>query len=132
MKNEVEPLDYIYSRILDLLVLKTEEFSIKDFNVYLGLLEDILLSYDIGLKDLNDGKVFLLIYYFLGCELKKRGKLTHFDFSRVKSERFNEISVEYSDYVLRDEARVKDFCIAFNDLLREISRGKNKGLIGVI
>ncbi|WP_445436442.1 DUF3890 domain-containing protein [Candidatus Borreliella tachyglossi] len=132
MKNEVEPLDCIYSRILDLLVLKTEEFSIKDFNVYLGLLEDILLSYDIGLKDLNGGKVFLLIYYFLGCELKKRGKLTHFDFSRVKSERFNEISVEYSDYVLRDEARVKDFCIAFNDLLREISRGKNKGLIGVI
>ncbi|AYE36824.1 hypothetical protein DB313_04820 (plasmid) [Borrelia turcica IST7] len=121
-----------YSRVLSLLMLKAEELSIDEFNMYLKLLEDVLLSRGIGVGDLNESKVFLLIYYFLGCELKKRGRLVHFDFSKVKSEKFNEIAVEYSDCVLREEALSKDFCIAFKSLLNEISGYKNKALIGVV
>ncbi|WKC58698.1 DUF3890 domain-containing protein [Borrelia sp. P9F1] len=128
----LSPLEETYARVLGLLMLKAEEFSINEFHMYLSLLEDVLHSREIGIEDLNVGKVFLLIYYFLGCELKKRGRLTHFDSSKVKSEKFNEISVEYCDYVVREEAVSKDFCIAFKNLLDEITTDKNRVLIGVV
>nr|WKT13951.1 DUF3890 domain-containing protein [Borrelia sp. BU AG58] len=125
-------MEETYSRVLNLLMLKEEEVSIDEFYMYLGLLEDVLQSRGIGIGDLNVGKIFLLIYYFMGCELKKRGKLLHFDSNRVKSERFNEISVEYCDHVVKEEALSRDFCIAFKILLDEISMDKKKVLIGVV
>ncbi|AHH12975.1 DUF3890 domain-containing protein [Borrelia hermsii] len=124
-------LDKIYAKVLSLLMLSSDELNFKEFNVYVELLEDVLLSKGLGLGDLSMSKVFLLIYYFLGCELKKRGKLLRFDFNKVKSERLNEISVEYSDYVLRDEALSKDFCVAFSNLVEEIKACK-RALIGVV
>ncbi|UCP01959.1 DUF3890 domain-containing protein (plasmid) [Borrelia hermsii] len=124
-------LDKIYAKVLSLLMLSSDELNFKEFNVYVELLEDVLLSKGLGLGDLSMSKVFLLIYYFLGCELKKRGKLLRFDFNKVKSERLNEISVEYSDYVLRDEALSKDFCVAFSNLVEEIKVCK-RALIGVV
>ncbi|AOW96382.1 hypothetical protein AXH25_04415 (plasmid) [Borrelia miyamotoi] len=120
MDNDFKDLRKIYARVLDLLLIKSEELSFEDFNVYLELLEDILVSKGFGLQDLNVSKAFLLIYYFFGCELKKRGKLLHFDFNKVKSERFNEISIEYSDCMLRDEALSRDFCVDFNNLIEDV------------
>ncbi|UGQ17988.1 DUF3890 domain-containing protein [Borrelia sp. RT1S] len=124
-------LEETYSRVGSLLMLKAEEFNISEFHMYLSLLEDVLHSRDIGIGDLNVGKAFLLIYYFMGCELKKRGRLTHFDSSKVKAEKFN-VSVEYCDYVVREESSSRDFCIAFKNLLDEIITDKNRVLIGVV
>lgn len=120
MDDDFKALNKIYSKVLNLLMLNSKDFSFQDFNMYLELLEDILLSKGLVLKDLNSSKVFLLIYYFLGCELKKRGKLVHFDFNKVKSERFNEVSIEYSDCILKSEALNTDFCVSFNNLLEDI------------
>ncbi|APR65362.1 hypothetical protein N187_A43 (plasmid) [Borrelia anserina Es] len=124
-------MDKIYDKVLNFLMLKSEELGFEEFKVYVELLEDVLLSQGLGLEDLSMSKVFLLIYYFLGCELKKRGRLLHFDFNKVKSERLNEILVEYSDYVLHNEALSKDFCVAFNNLVKDIKNCK-RALIGVI
>ncbi|AHH11107.1 DUF3890 domain-containing protein (plasmid) [Borrelia coriaceae] len=124
-------LDKIYARVLDLLMLKSEDLKLREFNLYVELLEDVLLSNGLGLRDLSVSKVFLLIYYFLGCELKKRDRLLHFDFNKVKAERLNEISVEYSDYCLNHEALNKDFCVAFNNLLEDIKACKRIS-IGVV
>ncbi|AHF45610.1 DUF3890 domain-containing protein [Borrelia parkeri] len=126
-----ENLGKIYAKVLDLLMLKSEDLKFSEFNVYVDLLENVLLSKGLGLGDLNMSKIFLLIYYFLGCELKKRGKLLHFDCNKVKSERLGEISVEYSGYVLHNESLNKDFCVAFSNLVEDIKTCK-RTLIGVV
>ncbi|ACH93888.1 uncharacterized conserved protein (plasmid) [Borrelia duttonii Ly] len=126
-----EDLDKIYSKILNLLMIKSLDFNFEEFNLYIGLLEDVLLSRGLGLKDLNSSNVFLLIYYFIGCELKKRGKLLYFDLGKIKSERLGEVSVEYFDDALRGEVLVNNFCSAFNNLVEDIKTNR-KVLIGVV
>ncbi|WP_235048145.1 DUF3890 domain-containing protein [Borrelia persica] len=123
-------LEDIYNRVLELLMLNALDLSFAKFNLYILLLSDVLLSRGLELRDLNSSNVFLLIYYFIGCELKKRGKLLYFDSGKIKSERLGEISVEYSDYSLRCEL-LNDFCFAFDNLVENIKANKHI-VIGVV
>ncbi|WP_233709130.1 DUF3890 domain-containing protein [Borreliella bavariensis] len=94
--ENLEPaLKAVYEQILKLLMLDFKDLSTKEFSLYLNLLENILILKRARIKILNDSTMFVLIYYFVGCELKKRNRLKGFNFNYSKSEKFKEISLEY-------------------------------------
>lgn len=87
--ENLEPaLKAVYEQILELLMLDFKDLSTKEFSLYLNLLENILILKRIRIKSLNDSTMFVLIYYFVGCELKKRNRLKGFNFNYIKSEKF--------------------------------------------
>ncbi|WKC83988.1 DUF3890 domain-containing protein (plasmid) [Borrelia sp. CA_690] len=77
-KNLSLALKEVYERILELLMLDFKDLSIKEFSLYLNLLENILILKRIRIKSLNDSTMFVLIYYFVGCELKKTKQIKRF------------------------------------------------------
>ncbi len=134
IKKDVENLESdlktVYEQILELLMLDAKAFSIKEFLLYLNLLENILILKRIRIKSLNDSTMFVLIYYFIGCELKKRNRLKGFNLNYIKSEKFKEISLEYFPTTLSSNSSCGgDFCKCLDSLIEEL-RVKDS-LIGV-
>ncbi|MBB6031887.1 hypothetical protein HNR35_000890 [Borreliella spielmanii] len=125
-----ENLQTVYKQILELLMLDFKDLSIKEFSLYLNLLENILILKRIRIKSLNDSTMFILIYYFIGCELKKRNRLKGFNLSSIKSEKFKEISLEYFPTTLSSRSCGGDFCEYLDSLIEEL-RVKDS-LIGVV
>ncbi|MBB6208354.1 DUF3890 domain-containing protein [Borreliella lanei] len=123
-------LQTVYEQILSLLMLDVKDLSIKEFSLYLNLLENILILKRIRIKSLNDSTMFVLIYYFIGCELKKRNRLKGFN-NPVKSEKFKEISLEYFPTTFGNSSSCGgDFCKCLDSLIEDL---RAKGfLIGVI
>ncbi|WP_151060728.1 DUF3890 domain-containing protein [Borreliella turdi] len=128
--ENLEPaLKTVYEQILELLMLDFKDLSIKEFCLYLNLLENILIFKRIRIKSLNDSTMFVLIYYFVGCELKKRNRLKGFNLNCIKSEKFKEISLEYFPTALGSSSCGGDFCKYLDSLIEEL---RVKGsLIGV-
>ncbi|AJA90726.1 hypothetical protein OY14_04565 (plasmid) [Borreliella chilensis] len=123
-------LKTVYEQILKLLMLDFKDFSAKEFSLYLKLLENILIFKRIRVKSLNDSTMFVLIYYFVGCELKKRNRLKGFNLNLIKSEKFKEISLEYFPTTLSSSSGCGgDFCKCLDNLIEEL-RVKDS-LIGV-
>ncbi|UGQ17914.1 DUF3890 domain-containing protein [Borrelia sp. RT1S] len=120
-------LEVIHGRILELLKLDTNALSLPSFTNYIRLLEDILVTKKLDFASLSLNTSFLLIYYFIACQLIKRGELTGFTFNRIKSERLGEISVEYSDPARNNDIDSKDFCNSFGELLEDLTgQGKSR------
>lgn len=128
--NNLESLQTVYEQILSLLMLDFKDLSIKEFSLYLNLLENILIHKRIRIKNLNDSTMFVLIYYFIGCELKKRNRLKGFSLNNIKSEKFKEISLEYFPTNLDSSGCGGDFCKCLDSLIKDL--GAKSALIGVV
>lgn len=128
--NNSESLQRVYEQILKLLMLDFKDLSIKEFFLYLNLLENILILKRIRIESLNDSTMFVLIYYFIGCELKRRNRLKGFNLNNIKSEKFKEISLEYFPTNLDSSSCGGDFCKCLDDLIKDL-RAKGS-LIGVV
>ncbi|WP_182117933.1 DUF3890 domain-containing protein [Borrelia sp. A-FGy1] len=125
----------IHCRILGLLNLDLNDLSFKDFKSYISLLEDILATKRIDFTILSPNESFLLIYYFIACQLLKRGQLTNFTFNRIKAEKLGELSIEYSDPARNKDIDSKDFCNNFTELVKDLAKRVGTGhrrVIGVI
>lgn len=129
-ENLSPALQTAYEQILELLMLDFKDLSIKEFSLYLNLLENILILKRIRIKSLNNSTMFVLIYYFIGCELKKRNRLKGFNLNSIKSEKFKEISLEYFPTTLSGKSCGGDFCEYLDSLIEEL-RVKDS-LIGVV
>ncbi|WKC79404.1 DUF3890 domain-containing protein [Borreliella tanukii] len=130
-KNLESTLKTVYEQILELLMLNSKDLGTKEFLLYLNLLENILVLKRIKIESLNDPTMFVLIYYFIGCELKKRNRLKGFNLNCIKSEKFKEISLEYFPTTLSTSSSCgNDFCKCLDSLIEEL-RAK-RSLIGVV
>lgn len=129
--ENLEPaLKAVYEQILELLMLDFKDLSTKEFSLYLNLLENILILKRIRIKSLTNSTMFVLIYYFVGCELKKRNILKGFNFNYIKSEKFKEISLEYFPATLGSSSGCGgDFCKYLDSLIEELKI--KDSLIGV-
>ncbi|WP_424632640.1 DUF3890 domain-containing protein [Borreliella lusitaniae] len=127
-ENLGSALKRVYEQVLGLLMLDFKDLSIKEFSLYLNLLENILILKRVRTESLNDSTMFVLIYYFIGCELKKRNRLKGFDLNCIKSEKFKEISLEY--FPKASSGCSSDFCKHLESLIEEL-RAKDS-LIGVV
>ncbi|SCW38672.1 protein of unknown function [Borreliella japonica] len=130
-ENPESGLKEVYERVLELLMLDFKDLSIKEFSLYLNLLENILILKRIRIESLNNSTMFVLIYYFVGCELKKRNRLKGFNLNCIKSEKFKEISLEYFPTALSSSSCGGDFCKCLDSLIEEL-RVKKDSLIGVV
>ncbi|WNY64545.1 DUF3890 domain-containing protein (plasmid) [Borreliella americana] len=128
--ENLESLQTVYEQILSLLMLDFKDLSIKEFSLYLNLLENILILKRIRIKSLNDSTIFVLIYYFIGCELKRRNRLKGFNLNNIKFEKFKEISLEYFPTNLSSSGCGGDFCKCLDGLIEDL-RAKGS-LIGVV
>ncbi|WPM06396.1 DUF3890 domain-containing protein (plasmid) [Borreliella sinica] len=129
-ENLQSALKTVYEQILELLMLDFKDLSIKEFSSYLNLLENILILKRIRIKSLNYSIMFVLIYYFVGCELKKRNRLKGFNLNCIKSEKFKEVSLEYFPTTLSSSGCGGDFCKFLDSLIEEL-RAKDS-LIGAV
>ncbi|WNY70052.1 DUF3890 domain-containing protein [Borreliella andersonii] len=125
-----QSLQTVYEQILKLLMLDFKDLSIKEFSLYLNLLENILILKRIRIENLNDSAMFVLIYYFIGCELKKRNRLKGFNLNNIKSEKFKEVSLEYFPTNLGSSGCCGDFCKCLDSLIEDL-RAKGS-LMGVV
>ncbi|AYE37001.1 hypothetical protein DB313_05740 (plasmid) [Borrelia turcica IST7] len=134
MSATTNSIDEIHRRILELLSLNAEILSIENLKTYIHLLEDILLAKRVEPTLLSSNESFLLVYYFVACQLIKKGTLTSFTFNRIKSEKLGELAVEYSDPARNKEIDSKDFCNEFNELLDDLTKRGYKRVkpLGVI
>ncbi|UPA12539.1 DUF3890 domain-containing protein (plasmid) [Borrelia venezuelensis] len=126
----------LHSNIISLLGISIEEFSIQSFMMQINLLESILLANGIELSMLTYNQIFLLTYYHIGCELRKKGIVREFEFERIKREKFNELEIDYHQ-ISSDESQSdscnKNFCLRFDAFLDKLKRETTSpSFIGVV
>ncbi|AYE37104.1 hypothetical protein DB313_06265 (plasmid) [Borrelia turcica IST7] len=135
--TENAELKDFYKKILALLSIKEAEVAFDSFMAYTELLNIILETHGVELAKLTKSHLFLLLYYFLGCELKKRGIMTEFEFEKIKKEKFNELEIEYNPTPIPtnigDTANKKNFCGLFDSFLEKLKKQtKTPSCIGVV
>ncbi|UPA18361.1 DUF3890 domain-containing protein (plasmid) [Borrelia puertoricensis] len=125
----------LHSNIISLLGISIEEFSIQSFMMQINLLESILLANGIQSEKLTYNDIFLLTYYHIGCELRKKGIVRELEFERIKREKFNELEIDYhpiSDTSQSDSCN-KNFCLRFDAYLDKVKRDTTSpSCIGVV
>ncbi|WP_445436322.1 DUF3890 domain-containing protein [Candidatus Borreliella tachyglossi] len=138
MDNEdnLAEIKIIYTKVLALLSIKQEEVTFENFLLHSELLEATLINRGVDISLLSYANIFLLTYYFIGCELKKRGILTEFEFDRIKKQKFNELEIDYhpppSPTDVNKEHK-KNFCDLFDKLVDQSKKQtKTPSCIGVV
>ncbi|UPA08234.1 DUF3890 domain-containing protein (plasmid) [Borrelia hermsii] len=124
----------LYLQIKALLDLSEEKFSFAKFEEQAKLLEMIIETRGINPSKLNISQASLLLYYYIGCHLKRSGVIREFGLEQIKKEKFGELEIDYYPSSGTElNCGSKDYCSSFEELITQIKSGARKTYcIGVV
>ncbi|WP_338321072.1 DUF3890 domain-containing protein [Borrelia miyamotoi] len=116
--SESDGFKDIYTNIKNLLNVSEADLSFDMFKVQANLLEMILETRGINLNTLNANQISLLLFYHLGCHLKRCGVIN--EFVQIKKEKLGELEI---DYYQQENCNGLDYCSSFENLITQIKSG---------